>query len=558
MRNILWACMALFVGVQSLNAQFEVGQWRDHLPYDHCIDIADGGDVIYVATESALFIYNRLDNSVERVSKANKLSDSGVSAINYNAELDVLVVGFTNGNVDLLYGGEPLNLPDIKRSSILADKTINDIYFRGNDAMLSCGFGIVVLDLTKAEVADTYMLGPGGEALNVNALRDDGSEFWAATDDGMYSADVDEVFLANFQNWYKRTDVPAPDSEYDKIEINSTYYLIQRRDTGQTHYAYFKTLVGTEWMDLPDYQGENKRDLYMDDEVVMVTTFGVLKIYDMDFQDLSVWGGMAGEEMKGNGLLHTPDGGIWVANEEGGLIGWFQGKGFNLQPDGPLNLGLRRIEAWNDNLWVASGGADGAWVSLWNNDGVYGMVDGSWINLPLLDGQGVADYMEVAINPQDPSEVFLGSWVDGLIHLKDGDLFERYNETNSTLNVVNFGSLDRIGIAGLDFDTQGNLWITNSYSEEPLHLRTPDGNFKAFNFTPEVPEGSLITEVLATQQGYVWVLLSNGDGLLVLDYKDTLTDSSDDESVLLTTEEGEGGLPVEWVNCMEEDLDGEI
>ena len=54
------------------------------------------------------------------------------------------------------------------------------------------------------------------------------------------------------------------------------------------------------------------------------------------------------------------------------------GKVFNALPDGPRKIGLRRIDAFNDELWVASGGVDGAWVSQWNAHGAYGFTDESW------------------------------------------------------------------------------------------------------------------------------------------------------------------------------------
>ena len=556
--KFLFSLIAVF-SVTFLSAQFGVGQWRDHLPYSECIDIADGGDVIYVATVSAVFSFRPQDNSIERLTKVNKLSDSGLSSIAYNLETNTLIVGYVNGNLDLVIDGRPYNIPDIKRSDVLADKSINDIYFKDHFAYLACGFGIVVIDTQKLEVSDTYFMGPSGNPIQVFNLKEDGEEWWACTEGGVYSAPVNHAFLANFQSWYKRDDIPMSGEQFSDVEINSQFMML-KADTSDVNVIYFKERVeGAIWEVFPSFEGESIRDLYMDDEVIMLTSYGVLKIYDMDLDLDAVWGNLAGTTVKGNGLLRSSKGGVWIANDEKGLIGYNQyGEVFNAFPDGPAHLGLRRIDAFNNNVWVASGGVDGAWVARWNFLGAYGFTEESWSRAASFEGQNILDFMDVSINPQDNSEVFLGSWLNGLVQIKDGEIVNIFNETNSSMSVASFGGNDRVAVGGVDFDPQGNLWVSNNQTDTPLHVRTPAGEFQAYSFIPEIGTDVLGTEVLATQQGYVWLVLPGGDGLLVLDTKGTLLDTSDDEYKVLVNEEGKGGLPVEWINCIEEDLDGEI
>jgi hypothetical protein len=110
-----------------------------------------------------------------------------------------------------------INMPDIKRSSILGNKTINDIYFVGQYAYLSCGFGIVVLDLAKEEVHDTYYIGAQGGQVNVLGLtKDDQDTIYAATDHGLYIAYAKNPDLANYQSWTKDTRL-STSAKYDHI-----------------------------------------------------------------------------------------------------------------------------------------------------------------------------------------------------------------------------------------------------------------------------------------------------------------------------------------------------
>ena len=54
-----------------------VGDWRDHLSYKSTYDVCQLGNFIYVSTDLALFKYNILDNSIERLNSLNGLTDTG-------------------------------------------------------------------------------------------------------------------------------------------------------------------------------------------------------------------------------------------------------------------------------------------------------------------------------------------------------------------------------------------------------------------------------------------------------------------------------------------------
>ena len=61
-----------------------VGEWREHLPYQSAIDVTAGNNKIYAATPYSLFSVDQNENSVERLSKITGLSETGVSAIQYD------------------------------------------------------------------------------------------------------------------------------------------------------------------------------------------------------------------------------------------------------------------------------------------------------------------------------------------------------------------------------------------------------------------------------------------------------------------------------------------
>ena len=168
--------------IHAQNRLQPIGNWREHLPYQHCIQVVTG-DKLYTATDEAVFSVST--NQINRYSKITGLNDIGISAISWDSTTAQLVIAYTNSNVDILKGSLVKNLGDIKRSTITANKTINQIYCYNGLAYLSAGLGVIVADLTKYEIKDTWYLGNNGSQVKVNGFNKDGQYFYAATEEGL-------------------------------------------------------------------------------------------------------------------------------------------------------------------------------------------------------------------------------------------------------------------------------------------------------------------------------------------------------------------------------------
>jgi len=140
------------------------------LPYSNVKRLAEVNHKIFCATTGGMFSYNKQDNSIQKYSKVNGLADVNISTIGYSESMQTLVVCYENGNIDLIANDSITNLPDIKRKLIAGDKIINHILFINDCAYLSCGFGIVVIDLNKKEIKDSYLFGPLGSQIYVNGI----------------------------------------------------------------------------------------------------------------------------------------------------------------------------------------------------------------------------------------------------------------------------------------------------------------------------------------------------------------------------------------------------
>ena len=128
---------------------FSVGSWRDHLPYSNVEYVVPINDKCYASTEYSLYYFDLEDNSVNRLTTINGLSELGVSIIHPNQQNNAIVVGYNSGNIDLIKGNQIINISAIVNSSVIGDRKIYGMYSKENLTYLATGFGIVVLDVNK-------------------------------------------------------------------------------------------------------------------------------------------------------------------------------------------------------------------------------------------------------------------------------------------------------------------------------------------------------------------------------------------------------------------------
>ena len=192
----------------SLTSAAQLGTWRDHLNYNNALHLDLLGDEVFVASDNGLFVFNKVNNDISRLSKVNGLSDIGITAIKADENRGLVIVGYENGNLDIIQNKSITNFPAIKNSSVIGDKSIRHIYFFGTQAYISTGVGIISFNLDRLEVSDTYqLLATGTPAINeVTVLND---TMFSATDEGLFRASLNSD-LTVFANWTQDLLTPAP------------------------------------------------------------------------------------------------------------------------------------------------------------------------------------------------------------------------------------------------------------------------------------------------------------------------------------------------------------
>jgi len=174
-----------------------VGTWKNYLAYSDVQWVEEGGNKLYVLASNSLYTYNKNDQSIKTYDKVNGLSDSDIRFIAWNKTVRRLVILYSNNNIDLLDDrGNVTNVPDYYLKTTMADKTVNGIDMSGVYCYLSTVFGLVKLNVAKAEISDSYNL-----SFPVNYSYIEGGYIYAASQsNGLYRAAL-SANLLDRNNW---------------------------------------------------------------------------------------------------------------------------------------------------------------------------------------------------------------------------------------------------------------------------------------------------------------------------------------------------------------------
>ena len=547
--------------IQLANAQqVGIGQWQGFLSYKNALAIAEGGGKVYCATKGGVFSLDKSDNSVQRLTKINGLADIEATVLGFNTYINKLFIAYKNSNIDIIDNGSILNLSDIKRKAILGNKSINNVYFENQYAYLACGFGIVVVDMNKIEVSDTYYIGPNGSSINVRDITSDETYLYATTNIGIYRALKTNPNLANYSSWSIVSGLPTgvynSITEFNgKVYANLSKYIANGAVGQDTTYVYengawthFASSIG-QTIKFIKKQNSNALLLGMITRVMvydsLLTVVGTVDGYLNDYTTAE----QAVVDNTGDICIADANHGMVIARPSGGL--------FNYIPDGPSSVNVVGMDIKDNKLIVAPGGGGNNYFA----DGIYTYNGEAWDNIKgnypsVVNMDTMASMGYVVIDPLNPNRAYASSGFFGLLELENGVPTVLYNENNSSLNPVTAPGYSALWIAGLAFDANNNLWVGNSGVPSSLSVKKNDNTWQALNFSTIIGSAPYIGQIVVDKTDQKWVVLARGGGLMVYNGTGAAPNASNTQK--MTSATGEGALPSTNVFCLAEDADGEI
>jgi len=517
----------------SISAQVAMGKWRTHLSYNNVSQIAQSGNKIFAVSQGALFSLDKQDGSLYFYSKINGLNGSNITKIEFDSTNQELLIIYSNGNIDALGTAGITNIPDLYNKQMSSSKNVNQIQFYQNKAYLACDFGIVVLNMDKKEVADTYYIGPNATEVAVLNTTINNGTIYALSKSTIYKASISEPQLVNYAFWTTASALPGT-GDFQKIASFGGKLILQRggklyRQETDNSWTPLLTSVTTNTFNVSNGSLNVFADnaIYLLDALFNVKTvnnLGTITDAEYDSQNSTYYfaANSAGVISYKQASTETP------------LINYYK-------PVGPAVNKPWDMTFAGKKLFVVPGGR---WASQNFTEGDVMIYEGGiWTNIyrkTIQDqtGHDVLDFMNVAVDPTDNKHFFVTSYGTGLYEFKNDVFYKWYNYLNSTIEGHPLASNDPNHYMRLDgaiFDNQRNLFLANSAVNASVKVLTSSGAWTQLKY-PNASQETLGKILINSQNQNQKFLISVRNGsIIVFDDNATITDQSDDKSVFLTS-----------------------
>jgi ligand-binding sensor domain-containing protein len=539
----------VLLAFNSLAQDIPIGTWRTHLSYRDVSTLALTPEEVYAASSTGFFSFDRNTSSSTILSRTDGFSDTEVSQVAFNETTQTLVIAYRNGNIDLLQNSTVTNIDDIAASADIANKQINHIYFAGNLAYLSANVGVVVLDMQRQEILETYRnIGVNGSNLAVHACTIANNTIFLATAQGILAAPVTGVNLLDFHNWQRyglAEGIPSVLSNSIASRGEQVYASLAKEG------VYFFKNGNWQKVNLPGVTQVNS--IQASNNAVLISAQGkIINIAENNLVQEIVHPLIQNPQK----AVYDETGKLWIADATNGLISNYTGEFQSYIPNGPATSTPWSLVSYNTSIVALSGGfTSGSFLPLNQTSGFSVFAATGWVNYTSTSNEPayrippVKDLVSAAYNSID-NKLYIGSFGEGLLVANADGTFETINASNSPLQPNTDGSL---AITGLAVDAAGNTWITSfgAAADQPsLYVKKTDNTWQSFTFNNTAARRPL--SILVDDSNYKWLRLAPpAGGIWVFDDKET-------RSRYLSTVLGQGGLPSNTVNALVKDKEGQV
>lgn len=559
MSKFIFILFLLLLAGKSI-AQQPMLQWREHLPYSKFIEVVATDEFVFGATPYALVRYDKDEGVAEKINTITALSDLGISAMNYDPLSNWVIIGYENGNLDLVKDQQTYNLPAIKNSNVSGSKRINQIVVKDSLVFICTDFGVVELEVFSFEFKDAYY--PEQENIPVYDIDFWNDSIYITTSNGLYRADENSSFLIDNNSW-STLEIPfeLKDSvALSEIEVfQNDLYLIEdliefSKDTLWRH-------NGTEWELISNYSEVNLNRLKSKGEQFLISLVYNARLLDQNFEETENVFQYSFGVMEINSFDIDNDNMFWLADNFNGLVRAINSfSSDQVGPEGPFNPGSYKLDYNNGRIGVAGGALTANYSNVFRTDGFYVYNNEEWSSYNAFTDEiladSVYDFTGFAFDPVDSSRFFVCSFSQKpLFKVENNEITQLYDKDNSELQDQS-NNVGLYNMQDMQIDDNQTLWIANGKVEFPLVAMDIDENWHAFSLGSQAVNRT-------TQRIYIdfnknkWVAVRNY-GLIAFNENGTLSDLTDDDTAYFTDSEGSGNLPSDVVTDMEMDFNNHL
>lgn len=226
------ACLVMML-FACLPVKAQVDSWRMYMSYYEPQQIVKANNLLFVRASNGLYSYNLNDQSITTYDKVTGLNDTYISFIAWNQKVKRLIIVYKDANIDVLdTDNNIINISSLYSKSMTQDKTINGVYIYEQHAFIATGFGIVKVNMERAEISESYILD-----YNVNAVTVSNGNIYARKSDGSVMAATLSKNLIDKSNWQAAAEYPSFDE--DRTDWNNYYATVATLKPGGPKYNDF-------------------------------------------------------------------------------------------------------------------------------------------------------------------------------------------------------------------------------------------------------------------------------------------------------------------------------
>ncbi|MEN9967991.1 MAG: hypothetical protein RIR94_160 [Bacteroidota bacterium] len=541
-------------------AQIPMGTWKYHVASAKAIDIVTDGERIFTALENGLYIYNPYTEEGVLKTALNGLSDIEISCLYHDATENATYIGYANGNIDKWQAGKITNLPAIKLAQISNSKRINQFERNGAYIYVANDFSIVLIDVAKEEIKDTYYPTNGLEAIVDVALTQD--SIFALTSTQMLKGLRSNPALPDYSQWDRDLRFPyQATNKYRELQtINQQFWVLRSNDAyGQDSVFRLKNDLLVNVINEPfSYEINSIQNI---GSQMAISIDGGFLLYNADGLQLSVYSASLLDRWINPSRVCQLSNSYWSADQAWGLQEHPNAYTCKRYPiEGLANPYVYTMDWQEGVLAVGSGRLEAEIAPAFTRNGIHILEENQWRshNTPEVtswDYNKMWDFISIAVNPKNPKEIAAGTYSFApltLLNETDSLVFDQSNSPIEPVSIGNGWSL----ISGIKFDQKGNLWVANGYTDRPLKMRQANGSWTSF-YLGAGASNKQTTKLEIDFQDNIWIG-TYANGLVGLQHQGTLDDPSDDEYIQLTTGELLGNLPSNKITAIAADFDGEL
>ena len=467
-------------------AQTAIGEWADHNSFVGARKVCVTPSRVYAATRMSLFYYDRSDSASYALTKVKGLSDVGISTIAYDTATSCLAVAYVNSGLDLIVKDQVYHIADIRYGNIGGDKKVYNIRFNDSKAYLATGFGIVVVDINRHEITETYYLGTNGETDVVYDIAFNDSLIFAGTSNGFMYAPKTSPRLHIYETWQRDTIAPTVGQSVRMLEVYHNNLIAAASNENPDSLTVYVQVRDNSW----DTLGKSLlKSLIFRNGLILVNRFDSIELYNTQLDPEDTINVLPKYGMAANDVDMDTDGSLWIGHTWAGLVRLSPDRASaqSHAPQGPASDDyVYSLSATSSKLYLCPGGKKPTFESAHLPGSISFYENGQWAQVTKTDSTPFfQDVLYMAVDPKNRNHFSATSWGHGVLDVRNNIVETVYSSDNSDGALIPFtnGDFSHLRVSGLAYDDQGNLWITNSLVDRGLVVHYRDGSWKNFDIS---------------------------------------------------------------------------